>query len=154
MSYNKKQDSIIIDSISCFVYDLILQCAACAISTYNCKPPFNWSPRPDQTTIEKNKRLLQATFLGGETSDVDDDEALEGLPLPRKRKIEAAQFLLATLNGDWSKDQLIHHCRLGCCKSSKESKLKIWTALQASSWEKSVAIDTEFNLHIFLTNNC
>ncbi len=83
--------------------------------------------RPDAMVKEENRVLLASTFL---RNPDDDDEYMEGPPLPLQRRIEAAEYLLTVDNGSWKTDSITHRCRLGCCRSSKESKLKLWVALQ------------------------
>lgn len=84
--------------------------------------------RPDARVKEENRLLLASTFL--RCDDDDDDEYMEGPPLSRQRRIEAAEYLLAVDNGSWKTNSITHRCQLGCCRSSKESKLKLWVALQ------------------------
>jgi len=79
-----------------------------------------------------NQRLLDWTFLSGDQQDEDD--FLEGPPIARRRRSEACEFLLQIDNGAWSNDAIVHWCTLGCCKSSQESKLKLWVAIQARAW--------------------
>ena len=86
--------------------------------------------RPDARVKEQNQILLASTFLRCDNDDDDDDEYMEGPPLSLRRRIEAAEYLLAVDNGSWQTDSITHRCRLGCCGSCKESKLKLWVALQ------------------------
>lgn len=85
--------------------------------------------RPDPAIRAKNKRLLDATFLHTSQSD---DEDLEGTPLTQTDREQAAEFLLMMDSGDWSSDAIIHHCGIGCCNSVKESRLKLWVAIQVA----------------------
>ena len=88
--------------------------------------------RPDPATLLQNKLLLEATYLHDDSELAeDDDELLDGSPLTFRRRQEAAEFLLTMSSGSWREDRIVHHCRLGCCKSARESKLKIWCAIQA-----------------------
>ena len=87
--------------------------------------------RPDKEVRFQNRALLEATFLN-DIPEADDDERLEGEPLSLTRRKEAAEFLLTMLSGPFKDDCIIHHCRAGCCRNAKESKLKIWCAVQVS----------------------
>lgn len=86
--------------------------------------------RPDATVREENFLLLQATFLTM-FDEGDPDDNLEGPCLSRRRRLEAADFLLDIDNGPWKSDRMCHTCQLGCCTSVKEAKLKFWVAVQA-----------------------
>ena len=87
--------------------------------------------RPSQSKKDQNKLLLDATFLQlPSVESGEDDELLEGPSLSYERRLEAAQFLLEVDNDDWSSDSIVHWCKLGCCQSVRESKLKLWVALQ------------------------
>ena len=81
---------------------------------------------------EQNQLLLDSTFLQlpCEDHEHDDDEHLEGPPLSLQRRIEASNYLLDIDNDRWCSDQIVHWCKFGCCGSVKESKLKLWVALQ------------------------
>lgn len=101
-------------------------------------------PRPDATYREQNHLLLLSTFLSG--SDNDPDESLEAPCLSMKRRIEAAEFLLDVANGQWSSDEISHTCRLGCCRSVQESKLKFWVAVQAPCLQRVASQSVATNL--------
>ena len=88
------------------------------------------SIRPDATIQAKNRLLLESTFLQSRCPQADDDEFLEGPPMSSERRAGSAEFLISVDNDSWQSDQIIHWCRLGCCRSVKESKLKLWVALQ------------------------
>lgn len=64
--------------------------------------------------------------------DCTDDACMEGPSIPTNSKQEASEFLLSVDNDSWQSDEIIHWCKLGCCTSSKESKLKLWVSLQDS----------------------
>ena len=64
--------------------------------------------------------------------DDDEDERLEGEPMSLARRKEAADFLLSMSTGSFEDDRIVHHCRAGCCRNKKESKLKLWCAVQAT----------------------
>ena len=85
--------------------------------------------RPDPKIRAQNALLLQSTFL--HTSEFDEDEDWEGSPLEFENRIQAAQFLLDMDTGPWSSDTIVHHCQVGCCNSAKESRMKLWVAIQA-----------------------
>ena len=89
--------------------------------------------RPDPATVLQNKLLLEATYLHDDSELAEDDDGalLDGSPLTFRRRQEAADFLLTMSSGSWRDDRIVHHCRLGCCKNAKESKLKVWCAIQA-----------------------
>lgn len=84
--------------------------------------------RPDPSIRAQNELLLKATFL--RDLEWDDDEDTEGSSLGMKDKEAAAQFLLSMDTGDWSKDGIVHHCSIGCCRSAIESRMKLWVAIQ------------------------
>ena len=88
--------------------------------------------RPDMSIREQNQLLLDSTCLQlpCEDHEHDDDEHLEGPPLSLQRRIEASNYLLEIDNDRWCSDQIVHWCKFGCCGSVKESKLKLWVALQ------------------------
>ena len=88
--------------------------------------------RPDPTIREQNHLLLESTFLHLPCTDRDDDEDdhLEGPPLSVQRRIEASEYLLSIDNDRWCSDRIVHWCKMGCCGSAKESKLKLWVAIQ------------------------
>jgi len=85
--------------------------------------------RPDAKVLERNRLVLDATFLQIPNED-DAEECVEGPPVSLQRRREAVQYLLSIDNGAWSSDKLVHRCRYGCCRSTKESKLKLWVSLQ------------------------
>lgn len=92
--------------------------------------------RPDESKQRQNKLLLEATYLQLPSIDCgEDDECLDGPSLSHKRRSEAAQFLLEIDNDSWSSDNIVHWCKFGCCRSVRESKLKLWVALQERCWE-------------------
>lgn len=86
--------------------------------------------RPDPQVRRQNEVLLQSTYLC-EFPEEDVDEHLEGVPLSLRRRREAADFLLAMSTGPFCDDRIVHHCRAGCCSSARESKMKLWCAIQA-----------------------
>lgn len=92
--------------------------------------------RPDPEIRARNKLLLDMTFLYAPDCD---DEDLEGTPLSFRDRQEAAQYLLDMDTGDWSSDQIVHHCGVGCCRSVRESRLKLWVAIQAARLKDTVS---------------
>lgn len=87
------------------------------------------TPRPDPHIRAQNLLLLQATFL--HEDEYDDDDQFEGPALSRQSRLEAANFLLDMSSGSWASDEIVHHCSVGCCTSAKESRMELWTAIQA-----------------------
>lgn len=92
--------------------------------------------RPDESNRERNIMILQSTFLQLRCSDPDEDEHLEGPPVSMQQRMDGSEYLLSIVNGDWRSDHITHHCQLGCCRSVKESKLKLWVSLQDGQCQK------------------
>ena len=88
------------------------------------------STRPNIAIREQNRTLLEATFLQSSFAEEDDDDCLEGPSMSMERRQEACEYLLSIDNDSWKSDKIIHWCKFGCCSSSKESKLKLWIAIQ------------------------
>ena len=79
--------------------------------------------------------ILRTTFLH-DVDGLDEDEEIEGPTLSQEQRREAADFLLRMDSGPWSSDSITHHCKgLTCCQNARESKLKIWVAIQALLWD-------------------
>lgn len=87
--------------------------------------------RPDPSTRRRNKMFLCATYLHEEFNE-DPDELLEGEPASLQNRRECAEYLLNMDTGDWKHDEIVHHCSgITCCRSTGESKIKLWIAIQA-----------------------
>lgn len=87
--------------------------------------------RPDPKVRRQNAILLHATFLH-DYPDEDGEEHLEGVSTSLKNRKDAAEFLLSMSTGSFSDDRIVHHCRAGCCRDIRESKLKMWCAVQVT----------------------
>ena len=86
--------------------------------------------RPNIGILEQNRILLEATFLHIPFAGEDDDDCLEGPSLSVERRREACEYWLSIDNDSWKSDRIVHWCKFGCCSSVKESKLKLWIAIQ------------------------
>lgn len=85
--------------------------------------------------------LLKTVYLIPD-DECDLDESLEPLDDYGYRK-SAASFLLDMDTGPWASDRIIHHCQgLSCCRSKYESKLKLWSAIQASFCDQTILLIT------------
>ena len=90
-------------------------------------------PRPDPDHARRSWQVLKATFL---RRDLYADEEASFSPAraakaATERRDLAAQ-LITLASGDWRQPELVHHCRLGCCGSPRESKAKLWAAVQSA----------------------
>lgn len=90
------------------------------------------SLRPDPRVRAQNELLLKATYLNSEWDDSEADvEDWDSCPVSYADRLEGARFLLDMDTGDWSQDEIVHHCSIGCCQNAAESRLKLWVAIQA-----------------------
>ena len=78
---------------------------------------------------QQNRLLLEATFLHDDQADSTSRE--HGENLSHTRKLEAVEFLLDMSSGSFSSDIITHHCRIGCCKNSADTLIKLWLAIEA-----------------------
>ena len=78
------------------------------------------------------------------------------VPISLQHRREAAKFLLGMSTGPFASDTIYHHCRFGCCKSIKETKLKMWCAIQVIlvAFGCMFAIVLNFQSSKFKTNQC
>jgi hypothetical protein len=84
--------------------------------------------RPDPSHKAKHMALLGLTYLAADGSGSDVDN------ITHLRKLDAAEFLLSMDNGPWGTDKIVHHCHYGCCRNKKETRVKLWVAVQAPAF--------------------
>ena len=80
---------------------------------------------------QQNRLLLEATFLHDDEDDSTSHE--HGQNLSHTRKLAAVELLLDMSSGSFSSDVIVHHCRIGCCKNSAETLIKLWLAIEVGS---------------------